>query len=104
MEQGVCRVELALKVGDQVRGQEVPEAGLGEEAERARVAVQEICLDSPPVLQLLEGAELLIRLAPFEAALQKSRSRKLVASEGSFDLLDDGLSIARPMFHTRTYN
>src|SRR5215203_2864457 len=94
MEEGVCRVELAAKVGDQVRREEEPEAGLREEADRGRMAVQETSLDPPPVLQFFERTNLVVRLATFETALQETRSRKRVGRESGFDLLHNGFSIA----------
>jgi hypothetical protein len=92
VEQGVRRVEQAAQVGDQVRREEEPEARLREKAERARVAVEERGFDPLPVLPFLEGSDLVVRLAPLEAALQETRPRKRVARDSGFDLHDHVLA------------
>src|SRR5215211_3354785 len=93
MEQGISRLKLAAQVGDQVGGKKEPEPRLREEAERARMAVQEACLDPPPIFLVVERTNFLVRLAPFETTLQETCSRMLVTRESSLNLLDHYFSV-----------
>src|SRR5688572_33477637 len=97
MKQRVSRLKLAAQVGDQIRWKKVPEARLREEAERVRMAVQEGCVDTPPIL-ILEGTHLFVRLASFETTLQKTSSRMSVARESALNLLDHNFSVAHAHF------
>src|ERR671912_1243921 len=94
MEQRVRRLEPAAQVGDQIRRKEVPETSLREEAERVRMAVQKACIDTPPILHVLEGTHLLVRFAPFETTLQETPSRMLVPRESDSNLPDHNFSVA----------
>src|SRR5215211_6465596 len=57
------------------------------------MAVQEACLDTPPILLLLEGTHFFVRLAPFETTLQETPSRMLVPRESSLNLFDHRFSV-----------
>src|SRR5215213_6921437 len=93
MEQGISRLKLAAQVGDQIRREEEPEARLRKETERVRMAVQKACIDTPPILLVLEGTHLFVRLAPFETTLQETPSRMLVPRESSLNLFDHRFSV-----------
>src|SRR5215204_3931721 len=96
MEQGISRLKLAAQVGDQIRREEEPEARLRKETERVRMAVQKACIDTPPILLVLEGTHLFVRLAPFETTLQETPSRMHVPRESPLNLLDHSFSGANP--------
>jgi hypothetical protein len=52
------------------------------------MSVQKARIDTPPILLVLEGTHLFVRLAPFETTLQKTSSRMLVPRESALNLLD----------------